>query len=383
MGLKRAGFEVVRVVERDETCIQTLTSNRSALGLGDEVEATDVSEVSWTKLSGRVDLLAGGVPCQPFSFGGKSEGHGDERNAFPQMIRALRKIQPRAVLIENVKGFASETFLTYFEYVIRQIEMPELKRKPGESWRSHRLRLNRALPTYARAGGLAYRVHTEVLQAADYGVPQTRERLFVVGLRNDLDQTWARPRSGHTEDKLLYDLYVTGDYWVEHELPRRDSPRSLDERLRGLVKSPPKGRRWRTVRDAIADLDAPLRRDDERRRHWLRSGATIYPGHEGSHWDWPAKTIKAGVHGVPGGENMLRHGNGRVRYFTVREAARLQTFPDSHRFAGSWTETYRQLGNAVPVQLAEVVAKSIKTSLDEAESRRPAALATVLRRVAP
>jgi len=383
LGLKQAGLSLIRVVERDEICVETLNQNRKALGLKDAIEETDATTLSWAALTGRVDLLAAGVPCQPFSFGGLARGHGDERNAFPEIVRALREIQPRAILIENVKGFASETFLTYFEYVVRQIEMPEIKRKHGETWRSHRLRLNRALPTYARAGGLSYRVHTEVLRAADYGVPQLRERLFIVGLRSDLDQTWTRPRSDRSENRLLYDQYISGEYWKVHGLRKRSTPAALRRRLRKLESEPPTGYPWKTLRVSVESLGEPAAADDERRRHFLRCGATRYSGHDGSTLDWPAKTIKAGVHGVPGGENMLRYSNGRVRYFTLREAARLQSFPDSYVFAGSWTDAYRQLGNAVPVRLGEVVAESIKATLDQADSRRPQALVTMLRRVAP
>ncbi|MFH0911218.1 MAG: DNA cytosine methyltransferase, partial [Planctomycetota bacterium] len=105
--------------------------------------------------------------------------------------------------------------------------------------------------------------------------------------------------------------------------------------------------------------------------HRFQPGARPYPGHTGSPFDEPAKTLKAGDHGVPGGENMLAYPDGKVRYFTVRESARLQTFPDKFIFHGSWTETMRQLGNAVPVALARVVAKEIHRLLS-LHSRRVA-----------
>jgi DNA (cytosine-5)-methyltransferase 1 len=86
-------------------------------------------------------------------------------------------------------------------------------------------------------------------------------------------------------------------------------------------------------------------------------------GHTGSPLDEPAKTLKAGDHGVPGGENILVQPDGSIRYFTVREAARIQTFPDDYVFHGAWSETMRQLGNAVPVQLGAVVASSVRQKL--------------------
>jgi len=97
--------------------------------------------------------------------------------------------------------------------------------------------------------------------------------------------------------------------------------------------------------------------------HWLNPGARIYPGHTGSPLDEPAKVLKAGAHGVPGGEICFAYPSGEVRYFTVRECARLQTFPDDYVFMGSWTESMRQLGNAVPVLLAKVVAKGVHDRL--------------------
>jgi DNA (cytosine-5)-methyltransferase 1 len=120
------------------------------------------------------------------------------------------------------------------------------------------------------------------------------------------------------------------------------------------------------VRDALRDLPDPECQKIDGRRlndHYLQPGAKAYPGHTGSLLDLPAKTLKAGDHGVPGGENMMVRLDGSVRYFTIRESARLQTFPDGYRFHGSWTETMRQLGNAVPVALARAVGASVATQL--------------------
>ena len=111
--------------------------------------------------------------------------------------------------------------------------------------------------------------------------------------------------------------------------------------------------------------------------HVLQPGARSYPGHTGSPVDMPAKALKAGDHGVPGGENMLRRVDGTVRYFTVRESARIQTFPDDYELHGSWTEAMRQLGNAVPVRLARIGAEAVHTHLLGADARTsaPASLA--------
>src|SRR5690606_26287424 len=125
------------------------------------------------------------------------------------------------------------------------------------------------------------------------------------------------------------------------------------------VDAPAVPARWRTVRDALEGLPEPKAKSPRGvHNHVLQPGARSYPGHTGSPVDLPAKTLKAGDHGVPGGENMLRRVDGTVRYFTVRESARLQTFPDDYELHGSWTEAMRQLGNAVPVELARQVAKA-------------------------
>jgi DNA (cytosine-5)-methyltransferase 1 len=118
---------------------------------------------------------------------------------------------------------------------------------------------------------------------------------------------------------------------------------------------------WLTVRDAISDLPriAVGQRSSKVANHFLNPGARSYAGHTGSPYDEPSKALKAGDHGVPGGENTLRLEDQTVRYYSVRECARLQTFPDDWIFEGSWTESMRQLGNAVPVKLAEVMARPL------------------------
>ena len=163
----------------------------------------------------------------------------------------------------------------------------------------------------------------------------------------------------------------TRDYWERHEIAQRSRP-DAPSRFARFANDPqliqPDSLRmpWRTVRDAIADLGEPSRTESSARfpNHVLQPGARSYAGHTGSPLDEPAKTLKAGDHGVPGGENMLRYPNGDVRYFSVRESSRLQAFPDEYIFEGSWTENMRQLGNAVPVALGEVVLRSVRTALE-------------------
>ena len=127
---------------------------------------------------------------------------------------------------------------------------------------------------------------------------------------------------------------------------------------------------WQTVRDALVGLSNPEKSEGDAANHRFQGGARVYPGHTGSPLDLPAKTLKAGDHGVPGGENMMVRDDGSVRYFTVRESARIQTFPDGYAFHGSWSEAMRQLGNAVPVTLGRVVAASVAEHLLNDDIRR-------------
>jgi len=312
----------------------------------------------------KLDLVSGGPPCQPFSIGGKHRGFLDARDMFPQAVRVVRETRPKAFIFENVKGLTRATFASYFEYVRLQLTYPELVIHAGEVWLDHLARLERH-HTHGHETGLRYRLLTRVLNAADYGIPQKRERVFFVGFRSDLNMEWSFPEPTHGLDALLWDQWRDGSYWERHAVATRDRSRDEYGRARASrMQEKPKLKAWATVRDAIGDLPDPeLHPNNSIPNHRFQPGARPYIGHTGSLIDEPAKTLKAGDHGVPGGENMLLRPDGYVRYFTVRESARIQTFPDSFIFHGSWSETMRQLGNAVPVKLAEIVANSVNAQL--------------------
>ena len=369
MGLHRAGFRPVKVVERDRYCCDTIRENqgldRSLVSDWPLVEG-DVRQVDFRLHEGAIDLISGGPPCQPFSLGGKHKAYDDTRDMFPEAIRAVREARPRAFVFENVKGLTRASFRNYFEYIRLQLEYPELTSGVDEDWSDHLGRLERH-HTHGARGGLNYRVVTRVLNAANYGVPQRRERVLFVGFRDDLDVEWNFPVETYSAEALLWDQYGDGSYWDRHKVPKSQRPNSLtlNDRAQRIGRRPSTCP-WNTVRDAISDLPDPEIGSAVARKvanHRFQGGARSYPGHTGSPLDEPAKTLKAGVHGVPGGENMLCKPTGEVRYFTVRESARLQTFPDDFIFHGSWTETMRQLGNAVPVRLAETVGRDVLRKL--------------------
>jgi DNA (cytosine-5)-methyltransferase 1 len=124
-----------------------------------------------------------------------------------------------------------------------------------------------------------------------------------------------RSLNRHSYDALVYDQWVTGDYWKRHGLEMPTVPSQMVNRIAKLRKNPPDTLPWKTVRDAIADLPDPETKAAKMiRNHAFQAGARTYPGHTGSPLDLPAKTLKAGAHGVPGGENMLVRDDGSVRY---------------------------------------------------------------------
>lgn len=387
-GVTDAGFEHLAIIENDQWCCNTINYNRAnaegPIANWPLVTPIDIKDVDFGSLPSDIDLVSGGPPCQPFSLGGKHAGHADTRNLFPDFVRAVRVLRPRAVLIENVKGLLRKSFDPYFKYILLTLTYPSLMPRSNECWTEHMARLERH---HTAGAELEYRVDFELLNAADYGVPQRRERVFIVAFRTDIGVEWSfsdnLPKT-HSSDRLLWDQHVTGVYWDRHRIPLAKQPKPPQRnksRVRFLSTSliSPAGKPWQTVRDAISDLPDPRCNSAHLiANHRFNSGARSYPGHTGSPWDLPAKTLKAGDHGVPGGENTLRHPNGRVRYFTVREAARLQTFPDHFEFRGSWTEAMRQLGNAVPVQLAFNVAASVANALRCVDSHA----ATSMKRVA-
>jgi DNA (cytosine-5)-methyltransferase 1 len=382
MGLSLAGFKPVAVVEWDKWACDTIRQNQERgfplvkdwpLFEGDVREW--IRDFDASSIEGELDLVAGGPPCQPFSMGGKHRAHEDNRDMFPATVDIIRRLKPKAFIVENVKGLTRSSFHNYYQYILLQLEFPEVSPKPDESWLNHYQRLQQVKSSTRHQRGLTYKVFPNLVNAANYGIPQKRERVFIVGFRSDLPVEWKFPTETHSLDALLYEQWVTGAYWNRHKVITKKRPevpssqQALVDRLRGL-RLPPTRNPWRSVRDALWDMPEPDRGGKLYANHKFQGGARAYPGHTGSPLDLPAKTLKAGDHGVPGGENMLVDAAGEVRYFSVRESSRLQTFPDGFVFHGSWTETMRQLGNAVPVNLGHIVASSVAEKLLECQLKQ-------------
>lgn len=368
LGLETAGFQHEMLVEwNDHACSTIELNQRDRQYFNESILINgDIQNVSFQKFKGNVELVAGGPPCQPFSLGGKHLGRNDPRDMFPQAIRTVNEIQPKMFVFENVKGLLRESFSTYLEYILLRLAFPTIGQNKNEEWGDHLKRLER-IQTEGRFSELKYNIVFRQLDAVNYGVPQSRKRVIIVGIRSDLGLEWNFPKETHSYEALVWDKWKTGYYWDEHKVARKARP-ALTERESKIIKRFSEEnvsgmKRHLTVRDAIAGLPDPTK-DNRFPNHIYRQGAKEYPGHTGSSIDEPSKTIKAGAHGVPGGENMLKTNDGNVRYFTVREAARIQTFPDDYIFSGSWGESLRQIGNAVPVKLASIIGNSLKDSLN-------------------
>ena len=152
LGLEEAGFEHIALVEYENDYCKTLKQNRPNWN----VICADVKDFSGLKYTNSIDLLAGGVPCPPFSVAGKQLGKSDERDLFPEALRLISEIHPKAVMLENVKGFLDSKFDEYRTSILKNIE------------------------------SLGYKVQIKLLNASDYGVPQLRPRIVIVGIRNDI-----------------------------------------------------------------------------------------------------------------------------------------------------------------------------------------------------
>jgi DNA (cytosine-5)-methyltransferase 1 len=357
-GLELAGFEHSAFVEFNKDACVTLRRNFNS----DKVFEGDIRNFDYSSLSG-IDVVAGGPPCQPFSLGGKHGAYNDTRDMFPHAIRAIESLAPKAFIFENVKGLLRDTFSEYFRYIILRLTFPDAHGALKATWREHLASLQNIKSD--RHPGIKYRVQKTLVNAADYGVPQCRERVVIVGIRSDIDATWEFPEATHSEERLLWDKFVTGSYWDAHDIAkahRETCPVTLSPKINDLRNTfgffQPKLKPWRTVRDALKDVPDPRTKHDIP-DHIFRDGARTYAGHTGSDLDAPAKTVKAGGHGVPGGENMIRFRDGSVRYFTVYEAKLIQTFPKTFTITGTWGEALRQIGNAVPVTLGKQIGNAL------------------------
>jgi DNA (cytosine-5)-methyltransferase 1 len=317
LGLRKAGFVPVEAIEQDSDACATYAALHPETRLD---HGKPIEQAKFRHLRGSVALLAGGPPCQPFSTGGKQLGEADARDGFPQFLRALEELRPDAFLVENVAGLAATSMRPYLD------------------------RLIIALQT------LGFNVDWKLINAADYGVPQKRQRLFVVGLR---DGTFAFPAETHGPGRPRR--------WVAS---------------RAFLKSD------RITGEPNRSIVTYAKRPDVRPSPY--AGQLFNGGGRPIDLAMPAPTILATAGGnktpfvdteeiVPSYHAHLLAGgkprSGRVpgaRRITVEEAAQLQTFPAGTPFAGGRSTQYTLVGNAVPPKLAEAIGAALRAVLDGA-----------------
>ncbi|WP_262421428.1 DNA cytosine methyltransferase [Paraburkholderia sp. UCT31] len=320
LGLKLSGWDVQAALEFKPDAVEThrrnLPETRHLCG--------DVRAVDFTQFQG-IGLVAGGPPCQPFSVSGKQLGEFDARDMVPQFVRAVREAKPTAFLMENVHGLTTAKFLPYLKAKIRELE------------------------------ALGYDVHWRVLNSADFGVPQNRLRLFVVGLPPGTAFTFPVPTHGPASvDGRPYATVRAALAGVPFDSP--NNAKVVFAKNPILRRSPYAGMLLNGQGRPL-NLDAPA--------HTMTASAG---GNRTHILDFDGVLHAYHAHLVAGGAPRVGVVPG-VRRLTVRESARLQTFPDWFEFTGEKSRQYAQVGNAVPPELARVVGAALHSAVSAAKGK--------------
>ena len=296
LGLAMAGFVHVALVEYEQEYCNVLKANRPEWN----VICADVHKFDGHPYEG-VDLLAGGVPCPPFSVAGKQLGKDDERDLFPEAIRLIREIRPRAVMLENVRGFLDSGFEEYRDHIFTEIKK------------------------------LGYVTHIKLLNASDYGVPQLRPRVVIVGIRKDqagaFEYPQEHPRESPTVGETLCDL-MSQNGW------------------KGAKK-------WAERADRIAPTLV-----GGSKKH---GGPDLGPTRAKNAW------AELGVDGKGIANEAPEHDFDGMPRLTSRMMARIQGFPDTWTFGSKKTIACRMIGNAFPPPVAQAVGIEIRRCLENAE----------------
>ncbi|MFC3120295.1 DNA (cytosine-5-)-methyltransferase [Agaribacter flavus] len=319
LGLEKAGFESVFLNEFDKHACNTLRTNRPNWNV---VEG-DVADIDFTPYKNKIDILSGGFPCQAFSYAGKKLGFEDTRGTlFFEFARAVKETNPKVIVAENVRGL--------------------LNHEDGKTLSAIKNVIDE----------LGYElIEPRVLKAVFYQVPQKRERLFLVGIRKDLTGdakfTWPSP---FTRILTLKDALKKG---VLYSTDVPDSiGQSYPKRKKEILALVPQGGYWR-------DLPDDIQREYMQKSYFLGGGKTGMARRLS--WDEPSLTLTC----APAQKQTERCHPEETRPLTVREYARIQTFPDDWSFSGSITAQYKQIGNAVPVNLAYAVGRALIDLLNQ------------------
>ena len=313
LGMSLAGFHHVLLNEFETAACKTLKTNKPEWNV---IEG-DVRHIDFTPLRGKIDFLSGGFPCQAFSYAGKGAGFNDTRGTlFFELARAVKEIQPKVFMGENVKGLISHENGRTFETIKN---------------------------TIAELGYTL--VEPRVLRAIMYQVPQKRERLILIAIRNDIAQNvefhWPTPY--HEVLTLRDALYKSVIY--ENDVPVSEGAQYPEKKKRVLAMVP-QGGDWRNLPEEVAK--------DYMGGSWLLGGGKTGMARRLS-LDEPSLTLTCS----PCQKQTERCHPLETRPLSVREYARIQTFPDNWAFQGSMSDKYKQIGNAVPVNLAWAVGRSL------------------------
>jgi DNA (cytosine-5)-methyltransferase 1 len=322
LGLEEAGLDCVMLNEIDKNACQTLRINRPKWNV---IEG-DVSKLDFKKYKGQIDVLTGGFPCQAFSYAGKKLGFEDARGTlFYEFARAVKEVKPLIAVGENVRGLLTHEMGKTLAGMISILEE------------------------------LGYDVvPPQVLKAIFYNVPQKRERLLIVAIRKDLKIDFEFP-TPNKKILTIKDALKKGVLF-DKDVPKSDGQKYPKDKA-DVMKLVPPGGYWR-------DLPLAIQKSYMKQSFYLGGGKTGMARRMS--WDEPSLTLTC----APAQKQTERCHPDETRPFTVREYARIQTFPDDWDFAGSVTSQYKQIGNAVPVNLAKALGQKIVETLNQHYSKK-------------
>lgn len=317
IGLEKAGLKCVALNEIDRWACETLRKNRPNWN----VLEGDIKDYNFTEYKNKVDVVTGGFPCQAFSYAGKKLGLNDARGTlFYEFARVIQEVNPTICIGENVRGLLSHEKGKTLQGMISILDE------------------------------IGYNVvPVQILKAINYRVPQKRERLILVGVRKDIDIEFHYPKP-HRKVYNLIDALKKGELY-NCDVPKSKGANYPEYKKKVLELVPPKGY-WR-------DLPVDLQKEYMGGSFYLGGGKTGMARRIG--WDEPSLTLTCS----PAQKQTERCHPEDTRPFTVREYARIQTFPDEWDFAGSLAQKYKQIGNAVPVNLAQEVGYSVVKFLND------------------
>lgn len=311
LGLEKAGLKCVALNEIDKWACKTLKRNRPNWN----VLEGDIKDFEFAKYKNQVDVVTGGFPCQAFSYAGKKLGLNDARGTlFYEFARVVQEVNPPICIGENVRGLLSHEKGKTLEGMISILDE------------------------------IGYNVvPVQVLKAIHYRVPQKRERLILVGVRKDINSQYEYPKA-HNKIYNLEDALKKGELF-EKNVPKSEGAKYPEHKKVVLDLVPPKGY-WR-------DLPIEIQKEYMGKSFYLGGGKTGMARRIG--WDEPSLTLTCS----PAQKQTERCHPDETRPFTVREYARIQTFPDTWKFEGSTSQQYKQIGNAVPVNLGQELGFSV------------------------